>query len=159
MASRDPILVDLALQGGGAHGAFTWGVLDRLLQEDWLRFDGISGTSAGAMNGAVMVDGYAADGPDGARASLETFWRKVSEGAKLSPFQRTPLDVLLGRWTLDYSPAFIAMDLMARVFSPYELNPMDSNPLRAILAHCVDFERLARAPIKVGWHAHPPHSG
>jgi NTE family protein len=90
MASRDPILVDLALQGGGAHGAFTWGVLDRLLEEDWLRFDGISGTSAGAMNGAVMVDGYAADGPDGARASLETFWRKVSGAVKLSPFQRTP---------------------------------------------------------------------
>jgi NTE family protein len=97
MASRDPILVELALQGGGAHGAFTWGVLDRLLEEDWLRFDGISGTSAGAMNGVVMADGYAADGPAGARASLETFWGKVSEAAKLSPFQRTPLDVLLGR--------------------------------------------------------------
>jgi NTE family protein len=97
MPSREPILVDLALQGGGAHGAFTWGVLDRLLEEDWLRFDGISGTSAGAMNGAVMVDGYAAGGPDGARASLEAFWRKVSEAAQFSPLRRTPLDVLLGR--------------------------------------------------------------
>jgi NTE family protein len=109
------------------------------------------------MNGTVMVDGYSADGADGARASLETFWRKVSDAAKLSPFQRTPLDVLLGRWTLDYSPAFIAMDLMARVFSPYELNPMDSNPLRNILAHCVDFERLARANQAVH-HGHQcPH--
>ena len=159
MASRDPILVDLALQGGGAHGAFTWGVLDRLLEEDWLRFDGISGTSAGAMNGAVMVDGYAAKGPDGARASLEAFWRKVSDAAKLSPFQRTPLDVLLGRWTLDYSPAFIVMDLMSRLFSPYELNPMGSNPLRDILAHSVDFDRLARAPIKLFVTATNVHTG
>ena len=159
MASRDPILVDLALQGGGAHGAFTWGVLDRLLEEEWLRIDGISGTSAGAMNGAVLADGYAANGPDGARASLEAFWRKVSDAAKLSPFQRTPLDVLLGRWTLDYSPAFIVMDLMSRLFSPYELNPMDTNPLRDILAHCVDFERLARAPIKLFVTATNVHTG
>jgi NTE family protein len=159
MPSRDPILVDLALQGGGAHGAFTWGVLDRLLEEDWLRFDGISGTSAGAMNGAVMVDGYAAKGPDGARASLEAFWRKVSDAAKLSPFRRTPLDVLLGRWTLDYSPAFVVMDLMSRLFSPYELNPMGSNPLRDILAHSVDFDRLARAPIKLFVTATNVHSG
>ena len=158
MASRDPILVDLALQGGGAHGAFTWGVLDRLLEEDWLRFDGISGTSAGAMNGTVMVDGYSADGADGARASLETFWRKVSDAAKLSPFQRTPLDVLLGRWTLDYSPAFIVMDLMARVFSPYELNPMDSNPLRNILAHLSTSSGL-RAPIKLFITATNVHTG
>jgi NTE family protein len=149
VAARDPILVDLALQGGGAHGAFTWGVLDRLLEEKWLGIDGISGTSAGAMNGAVLVDGHAANGAEGARAALEAFWRKVSDAARLSPFQRTPLDVLLGRWTLDYSPAFIAIDLMSRLFSPYELNPMGSNPLRDILDQCVDFERLSRAPIKL----------
>ncbi len=80
---------------------------------------------------------------------METFWRKVSEAARLSPFQRTPLDVLLGRWTLDYSPAFVAMDLMSRLFSPYELNPGGANPLRDILAETVDFERLARAPVKL----------
>src|SRR5208283_2294913 len=95
---RDPVLVDLALQGGGAHGAFTWGVLDRLLQESWLKIEGISGTSAGAMNAAALVSGHAADGPEGARATLELFWRRVSEAARLSPLQRTPLDVLLGRW-------------------------------------------------------------
>ena len=83
----------------------------------------------------------------------------MSDAAKLSPFQRTPLDVLLGRWTLDYSPAFIVMDLMSRLFSPYELNPMDSNPLRDILAHCVDFERLARAPIKLFVTATNVHTG
>src|SRR5579863_9934919 len=102
--TRDPILVDLALQGGGAHGAFTWGVLDRLLEEPWLGVDGISGTSAGAMNAAVMVDGYAEGGAKGARVALESFWRNVSQAASLSPLRRTPLDVLLGRWTLDYSP-------------------------------------------------------
>jgi NTE family protein len=106
-----------------------------------------------------MIDGYATKGPDGARESLEAFWRKVSEAARLSPFQRTPLDVLLGRWTLDYSPAFIAMDLMSRLFSPYELNPMGSNPLREILTHCVDFDRLARSPIKLFVTATNVHSG
>jgi NTE family protein len=147
-ASPPPVLVDFALQGGGAHGAFTWGVLDRLIEEPWLRIDGISGTSAGAMNAAVLVDGYAENGAEGARAALEKFWRRVSQAAALSPLQRTPLDVLLGRWTLDNSPVFIAMDLMARLFSPYDLGP-GANPLRSILAESIDFERLARAPIKL----------
>src|SRR5215470_796387 len=146
---REPILVDLALQGGGAHGAFTWGVLDRLLEEPWLGIDGISGTSAGAMNAAVLVDGFAKGGAGGARAALKNFWRRVSDAARFSPFQRGPLDILLGRWTLDYSPAFIAMDLMARLFSPYDLNPRGSNPLRDILAESIHFERLSKGPIKL----------
>src|SRR6202011_5673928 len=97
--TRDPVLVDLALQGGGSHGAFTWGVLDRLLEEPWLGIDGISGTSAGAMNAAVLVDGYAKGGAAGARAALERFWRRVSEAARFSPFRRGPGGVLLGPWT------------------------------------------------------------
>lgn len=146
---KTPLLVDLALQGGGAHGAFTWGVLDRLLEEPNLRIDGISGTSAGAMNAAVLADGYADGGPEGARAALETFWRKVSEAARFSPFQRSPLDVMLGRWTLDNSPAFITMDLIARLISPYDLNPGGFNPLRDVLAECVHFDRLAGGSIKL----------
>ena len=149
ITDRAPVLVDFALQGGGAHGAFTWGALDRLLGEPWLRIDGISGTSAGAMNAAVLVDGHAKDGADGARAALENFWRRVSNAALLSPLRRTPLDILLGRWTLDHSPVFLAMDLMARVFSPYDLGPGGTNPLRDILAESVDFARLAQAPIKL----------
>src|SRR6478609_10146253 len=77
-SGRETVLVDLALQGGGSHGAFTWGVLDRLLEESWLRIDGISGTSAGAMNAVVLVDGYEKGGPEGARAALADFWRRVS---------------------------------------------------------------------------------
>jgi NTE family protein len=148
-SSRAPVLVDFALQGGGAHGAFTWGVLDRLLEEPWLRIDGISGTSAGAMNAAVLVDGYVKNGANGARAALENFWQRVSQAAVLSPLRRTPLDVLLGRWTLDHSPVFVAMDLMARLFSPYDLSPGGANPLRNILAESVHFDRLAQASIKL----------
>ena len=128
--ARKPILVDLALQGGGSHGAFTWGVLDRLLEEPWLEIDGISGTSAGAMNAAVLVHGHQKGGAAGAREALETFWRRVSDAARFSPFQRGPLDVILGRWSLDSSPIYVAMDLMSRVVSPYALNPMGKNPLR-----------------------------
>jgi NTE family protein len=145
--ARPPVLVDLALQGGGSHGAFTWGVLDRLLEEPWLEIDGISGTSAGAMNAAVMVHGHQKGGAAGAREALETFWQRVSDAARFSPFQRGPLDVILGRWSLDSSPMYVAMDLMSRVVSPYTLNPMGKNPLREILAELIDFEVLAQSPI------------
>jgi NTE family protein len=146
---RAPVLVDFALQGGGSHGAFTWGVLDRLLEESWLEIDGISGTSAGAMNAAVLVDGFAAGGAEGARQHLERYWRRVADAAVFSPFRRSPLDILLGRWTLDNSPLFVGMDLMSRLYSPYELNPGGSNPLRRILEELIDFERLAQASIKL----------
>jgi NTE family protein len=147
--AREPVLVDLALQGGGSHGAFTWGVLDRLIEEPWLRIEAISGTSAGAMNAAVVADGWTQGGADGARAALDTYWRRVSRAAAFSPLQRSPLDRLMGRWTLDTSPAYVAMDLMARVLSPYDLNPFGLNPLRAILTESIDFDRLAGAPIKL----------
>jgi NTE family protein len=146
---RSPILIDFALQGGGSHGAFTWGVLDRLLEEPWLRIAGISGTSAGAMNAAVLADGWVDGGAEGARAALEKFWQRVSRAAAFSPLQRSPLDRLLGRWTLDTSPAYVFMDLMSRVLSPYALNPLDLNPLRRILAESIDFSRLATSPIKL----------
>jgi NTE family protein len=145
----EPLLIDLALQGGGSHGAFTWGVLDRLLEEPWLHIAAISGTSAGAMNAAVLADGWAEGGAEGARAALDTYWQKVSRAAAFSPLQRSPLDRLMGRWTLDTSPAYVAMDLMSRLLSPYDLNPFDFNPLRSILAESIDFERLARSPIKI----------
>jgi NTE family protein len=160
-AKRDsaPLLVDLALQGGGAHGAFTWGVLDRLMEEPGLQIEGISGTSAGAMNAAVLISGQAAGGADGAKAALEQFWKRVSDAALLSPFRRTPLDVMLGRWTLDTSPIFVTLDLMARIFSPYDLNPHGANPLRDILADCIDFWRVAKSQVKLFVTATNVHTG
>ena len=140
MTTRKP--VNLALQGGGAHGAFTWGVLDRLLEDDQLAIEAISGTSAGAMNAVVAVDGLMRGGTDGARAALHDFWKAVSDAALLSPVQRTPLDRLLGNWNLDDSPGFLALDVLSRVASPYQLNPLRFNPLRDLLAARVDFERV-----------------
>jgi NTE family protein len=156
---RRPVLIDLALQGGGSHGAFTWGVLDRLLEEPWMKIEAISGTSAGAMNAAVLVDGWSKGGADGARAALDTYWRRVSRAAAFSPLQRSPLERLMGRWTLDTSPAYLAIDLMSRAFSPYDLNPMDFNPLRQILAESIDFERLVASPIKLFITATNVHTG
>ena len=146
---RAPMVIDLALQGGGSHGAFTWGVLDRLLEEPWLKIDAISGTSAGAMNAAVLADGWLEGGASGARAALSAYWNRVAKAAAFSPLQRSPLDRALGRWTLEHSPVFVGLDLMARIFSPYNLNPSGKNPLKSILDESIDFERLARSPIKL----------
>jgi NTE family protein len=146
---RPKQLIDLALQGGGSHGAFTWGVLDRLLEESWLTIEAISGTSAGAMNAAVMAAAHASAGNAAARRALEAFWQRVAQAAALSPLQRSPLDMLLGRWSLDHSPAYIAFDLMARVFSPYDLALGGANPLAKVLAESIDFACLATAPIKL----------
>lgn len=111
-SGADPMPIDLALQGGGSHGAFTWGALDRLLEEPGLRIESITGTSAGAMNAVVMASGYTLDGPAGARAALETFWTRVSEAARLSPLRRTPLDVALGNWSLNRSPGYFFYDIL-----------------------------------------------
>ena len=147
--AREPVPIDLALQGGGSHGAFTWGVLDRLLEEPWLKIEGISGTSAGAMNAAVLACGWTHGGAAAAREALDAYWARVSRAAAFSPMQRSPLDRAMGRWTLDTSPAYIAFDLMSRMLSPYDLNPLGFNPLRTILAESIDFDRLKQAPIKL----------
>ena len=156
---RDPLPLDLALQGGGSHGAFTWGVLDRLLEERWLHIAAISGTSAGAMNAAVLADGWTLGGAEGARDALDRYWQRVTRAAAFSPLQRSPLDRLMGRWTLDTSPAYVAMDLMSRLMSPYDLNPLGLNPLRGILVESIDFARLARSPIKLFVTATNVHTG
>lgn len=156
---EEPLLVDFALQGGGSHGAFTWGVLDRALQVPWMRIEAISGTSAGAMNAAVMISGYEEGGPAGGRAALERFWRLNAEAARFSPFRRTPIDIMLGRWTLDNSPFYRAADMAARVFSPYDLNPVGLNPLRDILAGSIDFTRLAKSRMRLFVTATNVHTG
>jgi NTE family protein len=148
-SDRPKQLIDLALQGGGAHGAFTWGVLDRLLEEPWLTIEAVSGTSAGAMNAAVMAAALGKTGRTGARQALEAFWRRVSQAAAYSPLRRSPLDMMLGRWSLDHSPAYIAFDFMARIFSPYDLTFGGANPLGTVLAQSIDFACLSTAPIKL----------
>jgi NTE family protein len=143
--------INLALQGGGAHGAFTWGVLDRLLEEERIEIEGISATSAGAMNATVLAYGLATGGRDGAKTALAAFWKRVSRAAMTSPLQPSWLDRAFGNHSLRFSPAFVMFDLMTRLFSPYEFNPLNRNPLRDALEESVDFEalRLTAHPIKL----------
>jgi NTE family protein len=156
-AGREPAFsgkvrtVNLALQGGGAHGAFTWGVLDRFLDEENLAFEGLSATSAGAMNAAVFASGLAVDGREGARKALADYWKRVSDAAALGPLQPNPIDRMLGDHKLKWSPAFSMMGFVTRVLSPYEFNPTDYNPLRDVVAQSIDFEVLKRpnCPVKL----------
>jgi NTE family protein len=131
--------VNLALQGGGAHGAFAWGVLDRLLEDGRLEIEGLSATSAGSMNAVVYAYGRMHGGNDGARAALERFWRNISEaGALYSPVRALPWESAYGG-NLEHSPFYVAFDALTRTFSPYQFNPFNFNPLRDVLAKSVDF--------------------
>jgi NTE family protein len=134
--------INVALQGGGSHGAFSWGVLDRLLEDPRIEIDGISGTSAGAMNATVLAYGLVSGGQDRARRALETFWRKISERACMSPLQNPWLNGMTGSLSLDLSPAWLVFDSLTRIFSPYQFNPCNLNPLRDILTEAVDFDVL-----------------
>lgn len=136
--------ISLALQGGGAHGAFTWGVLDRLLDEPGLAIEGISGTSAGAINACVLAQGLVKDGPAGAKAALAGFWRQLSElgAAAFNPYQTAPYQALTRAWNLDWAPASLWLDVLAQFVSPYQLNPLGHNPLGELIGSFLDFECL-----------------
>lgn len=134
--------INLALQGGGSHGAFTWGVLDHLLADGRLEVEAISGTSAGAMNAVVVADGMMRGGADAARQALHDFWHAVSKAASASPIRRGPIDLFMGSWSLDHSPGYLFFDVLNRVASPYDLNPFNLNPLRDLVAAQVDFDRV-----------------
>ena len=140
--------VGLALQGGGAHGAFAWGVLDSLLEDGQLSFEGVSATSAGAMNAAVLAHGLLQGGRDGARTALHNFWHDIARSAELySPFRQLPW-AKTSAFALDRSPLHFWTDLWLRVFSPYEFNPLNLNPLRDVLQSHVDFAALReRSPL------------
>jgi NTE family protein len=143
--------INLALQGGGAHGAFTWGVLDRLLEEERIAFEGISAASAGAINAAVLACGLAEGGRQGAKRALGRLWRRIAHLGSLTPLQPSLADQLSRSHSLDLSPAFMLFDLATRLFSPYQLNPLNYNPLRQVLIETVDFESLrsAHCPVKL----------
>lgn len=134
--------INLALQGGGAHGAFAWGALDALLADGRLGFDAVSATSAGAMNAVVLADALTDGDHEHARERLTAFWQAIADAGKLwSPVQ--PLRGPFGHeLPVEMSPAYWAFDTMTRLFSPYELNPFNFNPLRTVLEGHVDFEKL-----------------
>src|SRR5262245_34582091 len=132
--------LNLALQGGGAHGAFTWGVLDQLVEECCIVIAGVSGASAGAVNAVMLADGLAQGGPEGARERLADFWRAASLGGSLPELQRAVVErlfpLLPQRATLPW------FGDLSRFFSPYDLNPLNINPLKDLIGRFVDFERI-----------------
>ena len=134
--------VSLGLQGGGAHGAFTWGVLDAILEDGRIAIEALTGTSAGAMNAVVLAEGWIEGGADGARAKLEAFWRAISIDGKYGGSERSALDVLLGTWSEMRPPGLLWFDLFSRVASPYDVNPLNINPLRGVVADLIDFEKV-----------------
>jgi NTE family protein len=136
--------INVALQGGGSHGAFSWGVLDRLLEDGRLEFAAVSGTSAGAMNAVALADGFVRGGIEGARQKLSDFWRAVARKGRFSPVQRTPWDVLWGNWSIENTPGFVWFDTMSRVFSPYVANPLNLNPLRDAVEQEIDFDNVRK---------------
>jgi NTE family protein len=138
--------INLALQGGGAHGAFTWGVLDALLEDERIDIEGISGTSAGAMNAVMLADGLARGGSEGARTRLAEFWRAASRDGNLSDLQRGVMDRLFAFTPYEGSPVQTWFKVLAQYMSPYDLNPLNINPLRDVIERFVDFDAVRACP-------------
>ena len=141
-ASSTTKRINLALQGGGAHGAFTWGVLDQILSDERLSIEGISGTSAGAMNAVMLADGLCRGGREEAQKRLADFWRSASSNGNLPVLQRAVVERLLSFTPLEGSPAQAWFDALSRYFSPYDVNPLNINPLKDLIERFVDFEKL-----------------
>lgn len=138
--------VNLALQGGGSHGAFTWGVIDEILADGRLEVEGISGTSAGAANAVLLADGLLDGGPKAASEKLGAFWKAISRDGNLPSAQRHILDRMFAAVPIDGTPMDVWFGAMQKMFSPYDLNPFDINPLKDVISHFVNFERLAASP-------------
>jgi NTE family protein len=137
--------INLALQGGGAHGAFTWGVLEHLLSDGRLEFEGISGTSAGAVNAVMLADGLIRGGRAEAQKRLGDFWRAVSNNGSLPAMQRAAIERLLSFIPLEGTPMQAWLETLARYFSPYDFNPLNINPLRDLFERFIDFAALRAA--------------
>lgn len=134
----------LALQGGGAHGAFTWGVLDRLLDEPGISVDAISGASAGALNAVALAAGHLQDGRAGAQEMLSKLWHRIADLASMSPLQPMPMERFAPGWRSDWSPGHLMLDFLSRFVSPYQFNPFGIDPLRQVLQDLIDFASLRR---------------
>lgn len=135
--------VAVALQGGGSHGAFSWGVMDRLLEDGRFKIEGLTGTSAGGMNAVAVAQGLMIGGLQGAREELRHFWKEIANVGKHSSLNnRGPIDKMMGKFTMYNSPGFMIFDLLSRMFSPYELNPTGHDPLKETIEKCFDFDKL-----------------
>jgi NTE family protein len=150
--------VNVALQGGGAHGAFTWGVLDQLLADGRLAIDGISGTSAGAVNALMLADGLARGGPTEARTRLADFWRAASFGGNLPELQRSVVERLFWLMPREGSPV-PWLGALSRFWSPYDLNPLNINPLKELIERFVDFDLIRRGDRELFVAATNVHTG
>lgn len=138
-AGREKKKINLALQGGGSHGAFTWGVLDVLLADERLEIEAVTGSSAGAMNAVVMTQGFIENGREGARKKLNEFWRSISMEGQLSPLQRQAFRLFFTGWPLQTQITRWWADVVTHFASPYDFNPLNLNPLRDHLSKIVDF--------------------
>ena len=148
MAKPNRKKVNLAFQGGGAHGAVTWGVADRLLEDDRLAIEAISGCSAGAVNAAAVAYGLHQGGAEGAREALDSLWKRISEaGQYYSPVRANPFPAAIGGADLINAWTYQAFDAVTRTLSPYQFNPFDVNPLRDILDGCIGFESLRHCDV------------
>jgi NTE family protein len=151
--------INLALQGGGAHGAFTWGVLDQILDDGRLAIEGISGASAGAVNAVMLADGLARGGPEEAKKRLAEFWRAASLGGDLPPLQRAVVERLFSFLPLEGSPVAAWFDALSRFLSPYDLNPLNINPLRELIERFVDFDAVRASNLALFVSATNVHTG
>jgi NTE family protein len=151
--------INLALQGGGAHGAFTWGVLDHILDDGRLAIEGISGASAGAVNAVMLADGLARGGPAEAKQRLADFWRAASLGGDLPPLQRAVVERLFSFLPLEGSPVAAWFDALSRYLSPYDLNPLNINPLKELIERFVDFDAVGKSQLALFVSATNVHTG
>jgi NTE family protein len=151
--------INLALQGGGAHGAFTWGVIDHILDDGRLAIEGISGASAGAVNAVMLADGLARGGPDEAKKRLAEFWRAASLGGDLPALQRAVVERLFSFLPLEGSPVAAWFDALSRYLSPYDLNPLNINPLKELIERFVDFDAVRKSQLALFVSATNVHTG
>lgn len=137
--------INIALQGGGSHGAYTWGVLDSLLQDDRIHIEGVSGTSAGGMNATAMIQGLIQNGRQGARDSLAAFWHRIADEGRKSWIQLNPLDKMAKNFSVSKNPMYQMLKLMNSFYSPYQLNPRNEHPMRKVVEDLFDFDLLRKA--------------